>query len=259
MHSAREKLNGSKKLQLLSNTSHLTYWLGNYIFDLALNLFNISMFVAVLAVMSSVRNNNPKLDIYLLTSSSTIAYLFLVLFLSALNWPVLCYCWLHFFKSDITGFVVLLISLGIGAFIDIFLSFVQIFMHITDDGLLFESSSSLFIYVLRLIVCIICPNVTLKRILFDFRLKPSLYCISTLNRILKINFAEDASFLSFAEPGISSFIVILLFQFAFSVTLLTALETNSFSKDHLKNFYVRVFKNQSVNASINSEPKKVNM
>jgi hypothetical protein len=105
MHVAYEKLNQSKKLQILSNTSVSIYWLSNYIFDLSLCLLNVGLFVATLTTVSAFRND-PELDIFLLTSKPTVGYLCLILFLSALNWPLLCYFWLHFFKSDVIAFIV---------------------------------------------------------------------------------------------------------------------------------------------------------
>lgn len=256
MHVAKEKQNESKQLQLLSNTSYFIYWLSNYLFDFALCLLNISLFVAILAVISKIRDD-PELDIYLLSSSPTVGYLYLVLFISALNWPLLSYWWLHFFKSDVTGFVVLLIFLGTGAFIDLVLSFIQIFIHITDEGLVFEAGSSIILYFLRLVVCVLCPNVAIKRILFDFRLKSSQYCISTLNRLLKVEYQANESFLSFAEPGIGLLISILLFQLGFSILFLIAIETNSLNLDFFKSLYTKVFKRPRVHASMANSSEKI--
>jgi hypothetical protein len=245
MHVAYEKMNESKKLQILSNTSVFIYWISNYIFDFFLCLLNVVSFVFTLKIVSAIRED-PELDIFLLTSTPTFGYLCLILILSALSWPLLCYCWLHFFKSDVIAFIVLLIYLGIGAFLDVLLSFIQIFMHITDDSLEFESFGSLSLYTMRLTLAIICPNVTLKRILFNFRLKSSGYCTETLSRILKVKYDENVSYLSFSEPGISMFITILLFQFVFCAVLLTAIETESISRDLFKNLWIRFLNHRRV-------------
>ena len=201
-----------------------------------------------MAIVSIIRDNS-ELDIYLFSSWPYAGYLFLVLLLSALGWPLLAYCWLQFFKSDVTGFVVLLIFLGTGSFLDVFLSFIQIFAHITNEGLVFESFGSVLLYIIRLVLCIVCPNVTLKRILFNFRLRSSRYCISTLNRILKSNYDLNASFLSFNEPGISIFIGILLFQLIFYVLLLTAIETHALNKAFFKNLFSDLFKSKRIMSS----------
>ncbi len=250
MHVAKEKLNESKKMQLITNTSYLTYWLSNYLFDFFLCFLNIIFFLACIAIISQVRDD-IELDIYLLSSWPYLLYLFLILFLSALSWPLLSYCWLHFFESDVTAFVVLLIVLGIGAFCDVFLSFVQIFAHITNEGLVFESFGSLIFYILRMIIAIICPNVTIKRILFDFRLRSSHYCMNTLNRIMKTNYDIDASFLSLNEPGIGIFFTFLVFQLVFSVVFLIAIETDSLSKNLIKDLFSCFRKSSRVSSTKN--------
>ena len=42
LHVTKERLNGSKGLQLLTGCHPFTYWLSNYIFDMAICLFNVS-------------------------------------------------------------------------------------------------------------------------------------------------------------------------------------------------------------------------
>jgi hypothetical protein len=144
--------------------------------------------------------------------------------------------------------------LGIGAFIDVLLSFIQIFMHITDESLAFESFSSLSLYTMRLALSTLCPNVTLKRVLFNFRLKSSNYCTNTLSRILKVKYDENVSYLSFSEPGISMFIIILLLQFTFSVIFLIAIESNSINIQFLKKMWIRCLNNKKVGLSHANQP-----
>lgn len=187
MHVSKEKINGSKKLQLLSNTHRLVYWISNFVFDFSICLINIGGIVGITSVVSAIRNN-PEVDIYLMSSYPVVGYLILILIFSSFNWTLLCYCWLHFFKSDVTAFVILLLLLGLAAFTDVVFSFIQIFINITNPDLNFDSPSTLMMYTLRIILCILFPNVTIKRELFNFRLRSNKYCIDSLNRIIKCNF-----------------------------------------------------------------------
>ena len=184
MHVSREKMNGSKSLQLISNTHLTAYWLSNYIFDFTLCLVNISLMVAMFAMANAVRSETAT-DIHLLTATPTLSYLYLILFLSSLNWATYAYCWSFFFKSDVTAFVVLFFMFGIMAFLDVGFSFIQLFVHITDETVDSNTASSRTLYLLRILLCVLFPNVTLKRGMFNFRLRSSKFCIDSLNDVLK--------------------------------------------------------------------------
>ena len=184
MHVSKEKINGSKNLHLISNTHKTAYWLSNYIFDSALCFINISLLMAIIAIVSAIRNNKST-DIYLISNAPISGYLFLMLFLSSLNWSTMAYCWLHFFKSDVTAFVVLFILFGVAAFLDVAFSFIHLFIHITNEDLNSASPSSIFMYVIRLVLCVFFPNVTIKREIFNFKLRSNRYCIDSLNKLFK--------------------------------------------------------------------------
>lgn len=184
MHVSREKINGSKKMQILSNTSKLVYWTSNYIFDITIYFINLTCILAVILIVNRIKND-PETDIYLLSSYPTLPYLILVVLISSLSWPLYTYCWVHFFKSDVTAFAILLILLGVAGFADVLFSFVHIFIHVTEPNLDFDAAGSLIVYALRIVFTILFPNVTIKRELFNFRLRSNRYCISSLNRVIK--------------------------------------------------------------------------
>jgi hypothetical protein len=122
-------------------------------------------------------------------------------------------------------------------------------MHITDDSLQFESFSSSSLYAIRLILAVMCPNVALKRVLFNFRMKSSKYCTNTLSKILKIKYDQEVSYWSFSEPGISMFISILVSQILFSLIFLVIIETQTVSKRLIQNTWVNWFnKNKAISA-----------
>lgn len=184
MHIAREKINGSKKMQILSNTSKVVYWISNYIFDITIYLINLVSILAVILIVSNIKND-PETDIYLISSYPTLPNLIFVVFLSSLSWPIYTYCWVNFFKSDVTAFAILLILLGVAGFADVLFSFVHIFIHVTEPDLDFDSPGSLMVYAVRILLTILFPNVTIKRELFNFRVRSNRYCISSLNRVIK--------------------------------------------------------------------------
>nr|APD26547.1 ATP-binding cassette transporter subfamily A member 3-like X1 protein [Brachionus koreanus] len=252
MHVSKEKINGSKKLQLLSNTTKTVYWASNFIFDFIVCLFNICLVIGITSLANYIRNN-PEVDIFIMSSRPTVGYWFLILIISSLNWTFLSYFWLSFFKSDVTAFVILLLLLGIASFTDVVFSFFQLFNNITNPDLNFDSASTLFLYILRMILAVLFPNVTIKRQLFNFRLRSNRYCIDSLNRVLKTNFRYDTNYMGINEPGNGLFLLISAFQLVFIVLLFIATETNAFNKEYLRNFLMSLFKADPKYISMNSE------
>lgn len=117
MHMGRERLNGSKQLQLLSGTHFGTYWLSNYIFDLITCLINVSSMVFIIK-MVDLSKNDPTSELSAIASSTSLGYFYLMLLFSMFTWCSLAYFWSFFFRSDIIAFVVLFIVLSVFAFLD---------------------------------------------------------------------------------------------------------------------------------------------
>jgi hypothetical protein len=104
IHIARERLNGSKQLQMLSGVHYGTYWLANYLFDLTICLINISLMVFILKVVSLAKNDLTS-EVFAVSAGDSLGYFFLLLLFSSFAWCSLAYFWSFFFKSDIIGFV----------------------------------------------------------------------------------------------------------------------------------------------------------
>lgn len=190
MHVAKERMNGSKNLQLLSGTHKITYWTSNYIFDYAICLYNICLLIIVIALVGAMRSTDSTSDVSITSEWPTIGYLMLIFFLSSFSWPLYGYCWSYFFKTDVTAFVVLLLLLCVATFLDVIFSFIQIFTHISDKTLQADSPLPSIMYTLRIFLSIFFPNVTLKRQMFDLRLRSNNYCIDILNNVIKSNYSH---------------------------------------------------------------------
>ena len=85
VHVGKERINGSKGLQLLSGTHFATYWIANHLFDLAVCFFNIITMVCMLVIINSIRNDST-VEIYKIASNPQIGYFFLLLFFSIFTW-----------------------------------------------------------------------------------------------------------------------------------------------------------------------------
>jgi len=93
---AKERINGSKQLQMLSGVHYTTYWMANYFFDLIILLFNIVTMVFILK-MVTLSKNDPTSEVDAVVSNS-LGYLFLIFFISSFAWCSLSYFWSFFFK-----------------------------------------------------------------------------------------------------------------------------------------------------------------
>ena len=185
IHVAKETINRSKHLQLLSGSHQLTYWLSNYLFDMILCGYNVTLLVVVVWTAGGWRQDNS--DVVVLAAWPAIGYVMLVLAVSSLSWPLYGYCWCHCFKSDVTAFIVLWLLLCMAAFVDVLCAFVQIFTHINNLGLGFDAALPSLMYAVRMLLSLLFPNVTVKRQLFDLRLRTSNYCVDVLNDVIKSN------------------------------------------------------------------------
>lgn len=177
----RERTNGSKSQQLLTGTHFFTYWTSNYLFDVLVVLVEFTAMIATIKAIDSSRSDTTR-ETSPLVSSSSLAYVFLLFYLAAFASCSLTYIWSFFFKSEMIGFVVLAILLGVSAFLDMIASFVQIFVQVDAN----DRNSGVFNLMLafRYIFMILCPNVTVKRGLYYLKVRQSKYCIKAVNRIL---------------------------------------------------------------------------
>lgn len=68
--------------------------------------------------------------------------------------------------------------------------------------------------VLRYFLVILFPNVTIKRGLYNLKIRTNDYCINSLNSILNAGYSKSQGYLSFKEPGIGMLILFTFIQFA---------------------------------------------
>jgi hypothetical protein len=178
MNVSRERLNGSKQLQLLSGTDYYTYWLSNYMIDWPVYLINVVSLVIVLVIVNAAKNDSTN-ELYAYAGNSNSAgYFFLLLLFSSLAWCPLAYLWSFLFKSDIVGFVFLVIMLTFLAFLDMVLTFVVILL-VNGSGTL--SGGARAINGVKGLLALIFPNVTVRRGLFNIKVQANNYCIDANN------------------------------------------------------------------------------
>jgi hypothetical protein len=220
IHVAKERINGSKQLQMLSGTHYGTYWFSNFLFDWPIFLLTIVSLLAVLSVVNSIRNN-PAIELYPIAQSSNLGYLFLLLLFSSFSWCTYAYVWSFFFKSDVVSFIALFLLMSNAAFFYDVLTFFQVLFVDFSNKANFGSG---FIALLRFLLVVLFPNVTIMRGMYDLKIRKNKFCIDAVNKALADNFALSDYALTFQEPGIGAFLLLTLVQFIASFLILLFLE-----------------------------------
>ena len=186
MHIARERLNGSKQLQFLSGTHYLTYWISNYIFDLIVCFFIASSMVLMLKIVDLIKNDLSS-ETSPVAASDSLGYFYLLMLFSIFTWCSLAYAWSFLFKTDIICFIVLFIILTFLAFADTVLTFVVLIFQNSSPG---SSNVGANVFsAIRIILMLLFPNITIKRGLYNLKIRANSYCISQVNNLLYSNYS----------------------------------------------------------------------
>lgn len=208
IHQVRERTNGSKKLQLISGVSKITYWASNYLFDLSVCVINITLMLCafILAQKFLITDNSNDLAIFLKTSpAEQFFYLGVSLTLGSLTWISLSYAWSFLFKSDILAFAILFIVLGLTVLIDMVLFIVSVIMKNISKSP-DEDSSLRTQTIIRQLMVIVFPNLNVKQIVYNLKLQNSELCKTLLNSHFACNY-----FYLFIEWKIQYFKISFLF------------------------------------------------
>ena len=158
IHVSRERINGSKQMQMLSGIHYVTYWIGNYLFDLIIMLFQCTMLVIMLAIVNAAKGGSSDYEVYYVASNGLLGYAYILLLFSCVSWCTYAYIWSFLFKQDIVGFVVLLLALGVLAYFDTILVFVQLLFVTSNNNK--SNGISNFIAGIRVILALLFPNVS---------------------------------------------------------------------------------------------------
>ena len=185
IHVTRERTNGSKLLQYLSGTHYITYWVSNYIFDLAICVFNFSTMIIAIKLVDLAKND-PSNETSPIAAESSIYNLYFLFLLSSFSCCTLAYIWSFLFKSDLISYITLAIILSVSSFLDMIWSFIQLFLNLDYETRNNDLSKSMV--VLKYIFMSLFPNVTIKRGLYNLKIRQNDYCIKSLNNLLNSNF-----------------------------------------------------------------------
>jgi hypothetical protein len=236
-HTGKEKVDGSKNLQMLSGVYGAAYWIANHLFDFIILLIQSTFLVAIIILVAKLRNNSD-LEISFFNDNLTIGIIFLLFFFSIFSWSSLGYIWLNLFNSETTGFISLFLILSLASLIDTGLAFGQLYIGMagTNSTVLLLSS------IVRWIFAAMFPNVSIKRAMFAVKLRSSAFCVSTLNTYLGSKYLKKCilKFLiickilatyvateplySFNEPGLGLFFAFSLLQIMFFSVILVLIE-----------------------------------
>ncbi len=180
-HVGRERINGSKHIQLLSGVHFITYWIGNLIYDMIICLYTITGLVIAFKIMDVVLDS-PLSETFPIARGANLFYYFVLLLFSSFGWLTYAYSLSHFYKTETVGFIALLLAMAMAVFLDTIWCFLQFLL--TEDTSL-NNTLNKVLSVIRWVFVIFFPSVTIKRGLFDLKIRDSNYCIGILNKIFK--------------------------------------------------------------------------
>jgi len=101
-------------------------------------------------------------------------------------------------------------------------SFVYLFVRLDNMGK--ATFGSELMNTVRYALAIFFPNVTLKRALYNLKIRDNDYCINSLNGILNTSYRKNRAYLSFDEPGVGLLLLLTALQFVVLNGLLFAYE-----------------------------------
>ena len=162
-HVGRERINGSKHIQLLSGVHFVIYWIGNFIFDMIICLYTCIGLVVAFKIIDVILNN-PMSETYPIAYGANLFYYFILLLFSSFGWLTYAYTVSHFFKTEIVGFIVLLLIMAMAVFLDTILCTLQMALIAKPIGLKYTS-------ILKLVFTVLFPSITIKRGLFILKSK----------------------------------------------------------------------------------------
>ncbi len=187
VHVGKERINGSKHLQLLTGVHFSIYWIANFLFDFIICFYTICGTVGIIKLIDFVRNE-PLSETFLIANEENLLYLFILLIFSSFAWLAYAYVFSNFFKSEIIGFIILMVILGMAAFMDMVWCFFQLFVRINVKDSNLNDTISDILEIIRWTFVILFPNVTIKRGLFDLKVRKNEFCVQAINNILKSKF-----------------------------------------------------------------------
>lgn len=230
----RERTSGSKSLQLLSGTHYITYWASNLIFDMVVYIFTICTMILALKLVAIARSSDSTNDTVIVAyKGATLAYLLLFLLLVSLSWAVLAYVASFFFKSDVIGFVVVLLVLGFACMFDMVCGYLKLL----DAGLMAGTGVGTLGRItdtIRYIFAFLFPNIAVKRALFNLKIQNIPVCMTLLQ--VTSNFKNVSGF-AFPDPGIGKFLALNYANLLAGLILLFLLETKLISSTFQSFFY----------------------
>jgi hypothetical protein len=154
----------------------MTYWTANFLHDWPIFFVNICCIMLCICIIGYIQNNSSNEVYYIGTNSSLMGQLFFLFFLSSFSWCILCYIWSFMFKSDIVGFIVMFIGLSFVSFVEGVLSFMQLLFNGSGPAKVFS--------IVRGIMALFFPNITVKRGLYNLKIQSNSFCISSVNTYL---------------------------------------------------------------------------
>lgn len=129
-------------------------------------------------------------------------------------------------NSELIGFIMFLIIITIGCFLDMVLGFVSAFTQSQPNLQPNQISRTTEIMnILRWILSVLVPTINFKRALFNLRTRSNPFCITALNTIMRTEFSMNEGWVAMKEPGLGIQILVFVGQFVVSTLVILLIES----------------------------------
>ncbi|CAF0922953.1 unnamed protein product [Adineta ricciae] len=222
----QERISRSKDLQLLTNLRKKTYWFSNTIFDIGL-CFVLCVTLTIIIKIGAAGNPDPDSEVHIYAKSSQTLYFFVIFLMYSLASLPMIYVYSFSPKSELIGFINFFVINVVACLLDMVLTFMAVFSQSqsSSSGRLTRLAS--LMNSIRWLITALFPTVSLKRALFDIRLKSNQECISAINSIMLTGYSYTEQWTSLREPGLGILILIFCIQMIFWWIILTFIENRT--------------------------------
>ena len=205
-----ERLNHSKDLQLLTNLPRRTYWLSNWLFDLAL-CFIISCLLTIIVKIGGEATSKTQSEARIYRDGTALGYFLILYLLYSLASLPFMYLFSFIPRTSVIGVTNFFILNVIANVIDAVSHSFTVFTPNTSSS---SGPSKTYTTVagLRFILACLLPSVNLKHALSNSQLHENKDCIGTFNTYIGTDLSTSEAWSSRKEPGVGRQIVIFLFQ-----------------------------------------------
>ena len=220
-----ERLTHSKDLQLLTKLSRRTYWLSNWLFDLALCLIMCGL-LSIVVKIGSAANPKSEAEVRIYRDGTAMGYFFVLYLMYTLASLPFMYLFSFIPRTSVIGFTNFFILNVIANIIDAVINSFTVFTR-NETPSLGTSSTFKVVTTIRTILACLLPSVNLKHALSNSQLHENKECIGIFNTYIGTKLSVNSSWTAMGKSGVGAELLIFFFQILSCWAILIVVESRT--------------------------------